>query len=198
MPDTGHTMGEAKEASSSDGLNALLGFGVIALMFYFFVIDPVHVYLRVREARNWPAVPCEAVSSRVTEGPYVEDLGQTYNVYIGYKYVYRGVGYESKRYGLTNDSHRSRFSRKRAEAITSRYNSGHRTVCYVNPKNPQEAVLERGFMANLSIHVIGAWIGFLLLAVELAVVLLFVLVGHRKTSEALERGLGQEPLYATK
>ncbi len=99
--------------------------------------------LRVLEARSWPATPCTIVHSEVRT--HAGDDGATYSVNVLYTYVVNGREHKSNRYrflgGSTGD-----FASK--ERIVRRLPPLTRTVCYVNPENPSEAVLDRDFSSD--------------------------------------------------
>jgi heme/copper-type cytochrome/quinol oxidase subunit 2 len=127
-----------------------VGLGV----FYAMFLRPA---AKILAARTWSETPCVVVSSQVSS--HSSDDGTTYSVDILYGYTVNGREYKSNRYHFMGGS--SSGYQGKAE-IVSRHSPGTRTVCYVNPKDPTDAVLERGFTNDL-------WFGLL--------PLLFVAVG---------------------
>lgn len=117
------------------GLFLLAGIGTS-----LFFIRPA---LRVLEARSWPATPCTIVDSEVRT--HSGDDGATYSVNVLYTYVVNGREYKSNRYrflgGSTGDFPSKERTVRRLTPLT-------RTVCYVNPENPSEAVLDRDFSSD--------------------------------------------------
>jgi hypothetical protein len=85
--------------------------------------------------------------------------GTTYSVNILYSYEYNEREFKANRYDFMGGS--SSGSRHKYD-IVARYATGSRTLCYVNPNDPTEAVLERGFTPTM-------WFGL--------IPLVFVLVG---------------------
>lgn len=87
---------------------------------------------------KWAETPCTVLSSRVKthSGDSI-----TYSVDIFYAYQFEGRDYKSNRYGLFGGS--SSGYRGKA-AVVARYPAGSKAVCYVDPKNPRDAVLKRG------------------------------------------------------
>lgn len=121
-----------------------LAIGVFALftivgvgMFYGIT---VRTSLMVLKARNWPAVTCTVLSSQVRS--HSGDHGSTYSVDVLYAYRMNGRDYRANRYSFMGGSS-SGYSGK--QAIVSRYPPGAQVICYVDPADPTQAVLERGF-----------------------------------------------------
>ena len=137
---------------------AIVFFGAFAVIggvvFYFISIRPLS---GVFNARKWPAVPCTVISSNVRS--HRGDKGSTYSINILYSYVIDDHTYKANSYDFIGGSS-SGYSRKRA--IVARYPPGSTSTCYVNPRDPNQAVLKRGFTPLM-------WIGLL--------PLLFCLVG---------------------
>jgi len=61
---------------------------------------------------------------------------------ISYTYTVEGREYRSNRYQLIVNS--SGYDNRKA-AIVAHYRPGMTAICYFNPKDPADAVLERGF-----------------------------------------------------
>jgi hypothetical protein len=137
-----------------------LGMGVFALftlvglvVFFFFSL---RMGWQVLSARNWPAVTCAVLSSEVRS--HRGDHGSTYSVDILYSYHIDGREYKANRYGFMGGSS-SGYSGK--QAIVSRYPPGTQTACYVDPNDPTNAVLERGFTPIMLIGLLPlAFVGF--------------------------------------
>lgn len=119
-----------------------------SVFFYFFFIRPG---MRATEARHWVETPCRIVSSRV--GEHSGQHGSTYSVDIVFSYMVDGRGFTSAHYGFMGGSS-SGYAGK--AAIVRRYPPGMRTVCYVNPSNPADAVIERGFTKEMLFGLIPA------------------------------------------
>ncbi len=113
--------------------------------------------LKVQVARDWPAVPCVVESSRVRS--HDSDDGTTYSVDILYRYEAGGKVRRSNRYAFLGGSS-SGYEGKRE--IVDTHPPDHETVCYVNPDDPSEAVLNREMTT-------GMWL--------LSFTLLFPLIG---------------------
>ena len=125
-------------------------FAVIgAALFYFLT---VRTFLKVQSARSWPTIPCVVESSRVKS--HSSDDGTTYSVDILYRYQVAGREYRSNRYSFMGGSS-SGYDGK-AEVVRQ-HPPGRRTICHVNPADPNDAVLLRGFTPLM-------WFGLLPLA----------------------------------
>ena len=111
------------------------------VMFYFFFMQPA---LRVMAARHWVERPCRIVSSEV--GSHPGSKGTTYSIDIVFRYMVGDRLFTSRRYGFMGGAS-SGYDGK--EAVVSRYPVGSERLCYVNPANPPDAVLERGFTADM-------------------------------------------------
>lgn len=95
---------------------------------------------QVVAARGWEEVPCEVVSSEVRE--HSGDDSSTYSIEVTYRYRYDGRDFESSRYQFLSGSSSGREGKQR---VVDRLPPGGPCVCWVDPENPSEAVLERGF-----------------------------------------------------
>ncbi|MCX8038738.1 MAG: DUF3592 domain-containing protein, partial [Candidatus Sumerlaeia bacterium] len=114
------------------GIFFLVG-GVLS---YFFTVLPVS---RALAARRWQPTPCKVISSTVRE--HSSDDGYTYSIDILYEYEVNGKRYRSNRYDLLGVSS-SGYERK--AAVVRQHPPGRETTCFVNPKDPHDAVLKRG------------------------------------------------------
>ena len=127
------------------------GIGVMIVFFGFFFLFGagflipffVQPTLQVVEARSWVEMPCEIVSSRVRTHP--GDDGATYSIDVLFRYEVDGREYESNRYQFMGGS-TSGYDRK--ARIVEAIPAGASTVCYVDPDEPFEAVIERGFTGD--------------------------------------------------
>ncbi len=124
----------------------IVGFPVLAIFLfaaaglYFISVKRV---VQVVDARDWPQIPCVVVSSSVSSSG---GEGTHYSAHVFYDYEVEGKRYQSSRYGFFPFS----FGRpSRAQEIVNRFPAGRRTVCYVNPDNPSEAVINRGLSSEL-------------------------------------------------
>ena len=111
-------------------------------------------------ARSWQETPCTIVSSKV--GHHSGGKGPTFSVKIIYRYDFNRREYQSNRYGIMGHFSSSGSSGK-AE-IVERYPAGSKSVCFVNPADPTESLLDRSITANILWGLLGlifAVVGFL-------------------------------------
>jgi len=109
----------------------------------------IRTFLKVQDARSWPATPCIVQSSRVKS--HDSDDGTTYSVDILYRYEARGREFRSNRYSFMGGS--SSGHAGKAE-IVAQYPPGRQTACFVNPSDPTDAVLVRGFTPVMLVGVV--------------------------------------------
>ena len=124
------------------GIGCLGGFfGLFGLaggaLFWFLGIHPL---LRAYDARSWAECPAQIVSSTV-ESHAGSKGGSTYNVAITFDYFFQGRNYRGTHYDFSSGSS-SGYEAKRE--IVDRFPEGARTTCWVNPKNPYDAVIDKG------------------------------------------------------
>jgi hypothetical protein len=132
----------------SDRASGVRGKGLAIGIFALFLIVGLGMFyglavrtsLLVLSARNWPAVTCTVLSSQVRT--HRGNRGSTYSVDVLYAYRVNGREYKANRYDLMGGSS-SGYDGKRA--IIRRYPPGARVICYVDPTDPTQAVLQRGF-----------------------------------------------------
>lgn len=128
-------------SGAKGGAGCLAGFFAIFLLFglgflAFFVIPAA----KVVAARAWRETPCTILESRVATHSD-SDGDDTYSVEVRYAYTYDGREHRSDRFRFMGGSS-SGYAGK--EAVVRRLSPGTRTVCYVDPANPADAVLDRG------------------------------------------------------
>lgn len=133
-------------------LSIFLIIGVVGL--YFLFVRPA---LGILAAKQWAAVPCVIERSDVRS--HDSDDGTTYSVDILYRYEVDGRTYRSNRYHFVSGSS-SGYDGKRA--IVRAHPVGSTRTCYVDPADPTQAVLQRGWASDM-------WFGL--------IPLVFVLVG---------------------
>jgi len=119
------------------GIFLLIGLGATGAM-----LLPIADIL---QARSWRETSCTILSSEV-ETHRGSKGSKTYSVAVSYEYLVDDQRYVSTRYKFVSGS-TSGYDGK-AE-IVERLQPGTKTVCYVSRKNPAEAVIERGFTADI-------------------------------------------------
>lgn len=132
--------------SPARGRNMGAGFFLLFALFGAGFLIPLFVMPAwgIVRAQNWKAVPCTIISSQVRT--HSDSDGSTYSIDILYRYVYEGKEYQSSRYKFMGGSSSGRSGKQR---IVDRYRPGTKATCYVNPDAPYEAVIDRGFTADM-------------------------------------------------
>jgi hypothetical protein len=125
----------------------LVFFAAGGAMLWFLTIRPVS---RVLAAQVWPGIPCTVVESHVEESS--DSDGTTYKAAVQTSFVYEGRQYTSNRYDFVDFSSSGRDGK---QEVVDRYPAGSTTTCYVNPSDPSEAVLVRGFSARYLVGLFG-------------------------------------------
>jgi hypothetical protein len=129
------------------------------VMVYFLGIVPG---LEVLAARSWVETPCEIISSEVAS--HSGQHGTTYSVAVVYSYMAGGRRVTCSRYQFSNSSSSGYDGKAK---IVDHYPPGSGAVCYVDPANPSNAVIERGVTSDMligaALAVVFAIIGFIVL-----------------------------------
>ncbi|OGV59747.1 MAG: hypothetical protein A2X45_16585 [Lentisphaerae bacterium GWF2_50_93] len=115
----------------------LIGLGV----FYAIGIVPARKML---EAEKWNKIPCRIISGDVAS--HSDSDGTTYSINILYAYEINGTPYKSNRYSFMGGSSSGYDGKKK---IVDSYPAGSSATCYVNPEDPSDTVLKRGFSAEM-------------------------------------------------
>jgi len=142
-PSAVSTVPESRERKSKYVLAGVFGTCAFAggLLLYPLGIKPV---ARTIAAASWVATPCKVLRAEVRQDGDEERI--TFSVYILYQYEYNGQTYKCDRYAFVPDSSGIYQSEDR---IVKQYRAAVNPVCYVNPNDPSDAVLERGFHPKL-------------------------------------------------
>jgi hypothetical protein len=112
----------------------------LALSYVLFV-KPV---MGVVHARHWTETPCLITDSYV--GRSHGRHGTSYRVDVEFSYAVDGARYSSSNYQF-DKGYSSGYVLKKV--IVDQYMPGQKSVCYVNPANPAEAVMMRDFTPGL-------------------------------------------------
>ena len=130
-----------ESASGCGRVGGSLFFGVFfaagCWMLYSFVFQP---FWGVYRASSWQPTPCVIVSSKLEENQ--GDDSTSYRIDITYKYEVAGREYRSDRFQFFGLASNTGVAGKRE--IVRNHPPGKKTTCFVDPRNPTEAVIERG------------------------------------------------------
>jgi hypothetical protein len=116
-------------------------FTLVGLGISLFFVWPI---VGIVQARGWRETPCTILTSAVKE--HSDSDGSTYSVEVTYEYVVNEQTYTSSRYRFMSFSSSGYQGKKE---VVDRLSPGTKTVCYVDRRNPSEAVIERGFTADM-------------------------------------------------
>lgn len=161
-------MGSFSERPSHPFLALLMSLGMVAVGWFAtkeIVWKPVSSYL---SALSWEEIPCTIQESRVERpAPPKRGInksdGRATRVGVIFSYTIGGRKYNSSRYDFLGAYKTG--ERDEQEAFVARSPKGTRTLCWVNPENPREAVLKRDFSADylvgslFSLFILGGFTG---------------------------------------
>lgn len=125
------------------GLFVVAGIG----LFIGLTLIPVGRWL---SAQDWKEAPCRIVSSEVAS--HSDSDGTTYSVAIVYDYEFGGRNYTGNRYDFVTGSSSGREGK---QAIVNRYPPGSQQRCYVDPGNPDNAILSKSFSKGYLVGLFG-------------------------------------------
>jgi hypothetical protein len=112
---------------------------------FFFWKATVEPLWWISAARSWEATPCTILSSEVKKSR--GSKGSTnYRSSVTYRYRFAGRVHTSSRVHFATMSSSGRGASAR---LLKRFPPGMETVCFVDPRNPAEAVLDRGASRDL-------------------------------------------------
>jgi len=113
---------------------------IFALAGLFFVwMTALNPFLESRSSGNWVETKCTIVSSKIDINR--DGDGTTYRPLIEFTYNYDGLDYQSDKFDFTslNRSH------SRCRQIVNDHAVGTRMGCFVDPSDPDKAVLVRDY-----------------------------------------------------
>ena len=97
-------------------------------------------YLRAKEMTTWPQVPCLILRSEVAEKRIGETVAPDYRFAVLFRYEFEGKDYESERWGLRGSMPRQ--DPTQAKKLVEEFPLGSQQLCWVNPREPQIALLK--------------------------------------------------------
>ena len=138
--------------------------GLIMSIFYSFI--PLYKY---HSARNWTQVPCKITKCEL-DTILKEQNREEYRLDVAYKYNYKGVEYQSTKgeFFVAGQGHLDRISNLAAKFSRQK-------TAFVNPRNPQEAVLNRDFEAR---HLLKFITPFIFLVIGILITFSYDLIYH--------------------
>jgi hypothetical protein len=191
--------------SSRAGLGCAIPFGLLfatvgLAAFWFISLNPL---LSAVKSAGWVETPCEILSSELER--HSDSDGSTYRVAVRYRYEWPPASlpvedggarahdaanslaraYESDRYDFSTGS--TNIGVKRMHDAIRALPPGHRTVCHVDPANPESAVLSRAIPRS-------AWFGAITLLFP-AFGILFIVLAWKGSRES--KAAARSPLAAS-
>lgn len=165
---TANTYGAMVVVRSGGALFALIGFGCLAYAWL--------AANRARASLEWRPAQARILRSHVAvqqdsmaRSEYNRSPTRTpvtyYSPDVEYEYGVQGTTYRSNSVFVVNASR----GKTDAEATVARYPAGGCATAWVDPRNPNRAVLERGVEANRSAYMTAAIVGAVFTAVGLAI-----------------------------
>ncbi|MBV8879238.1 MAG: DUF3592 domain-containing protein, partial [Planctomycetaceae bacterium] len=101
--------------------------------------------VNILQAGNWRQTPCTILTSKV-ERHSGSKGGSTYSIAVTYEYFVDEQRHVGARYKFMSGSSSGYDGKK---AIVDRLSPGTQTYCYVNRRDPDDSVIERGFTADI-------------------------------------------------
>ncbi len=139
-PAAGTAAPRSRRTSSGGGRGcAVAAFGVFALFGAGFMIPFALPVAHRLASTRWQQVPATIVWSGV--GAHSGDESATYSVDVLYEYDYGGERFRSNHYRFMGGSSSGSEAK---QAAVDRMPPGTRTVCWIDPRDPSRAVLDRG------------------------------------------------------
>lgn len=96
---------------------------------------------RAREMDQWRKADCFILESEVRERKIGLEVPSDYRFGLLFGYEFEGQPYSSENHALRGNAWVKDSSR--IHALINRYPAGSKQVCWVNPKEPQQAVLKK-------------------------------------------------------
>jgi Protein of unknown function (DUF3592) len=121
-----------------------VAFGLVFLVPFF--LAPAS---RSLAARSWESVGCEILASDVQA--HSDSDGTTYSVEVRYRYRFRGQEYEGNRYNFFSGSSSGQQGK---QDVVDGLPVGSTASCWVDPDDPYDSVLDRGFSGELAFGLI--------------------------------------------
>jgi hypothetical protein len=112
-----------------------------------FVALMARSYLRAKSMHEWPQLPCLILKSDVEEYGIGGTVESEYRLNILYRYDFQGKSFESNRWSLRGSIPKSNPSA--VEEMVQMYPVGTRSLCWVNPLQPSQALLKLDSKAPL-------------------------------------------------
>jgi hypothetical protein len=97
-------------------------------------------FARAHDMRAWPQVPCLILVSEVEERQIDRSSSPESRFKVEFGYEWQGSALTSNHWGWRGSPWSSEPSK--AQQLVEKYPAGSRSICYVNPREPDFAVLQ--------------------------------------------------------
>jgi len=104
-------------------------------------------FLRAKQMREWPVVPCVILASEVEQRQHDPYSAPEFRARIIYGYSWHDEAYSSDTYSLRGSKWSSQ--RHKAEQLCREFPAGSNTTCRVNPDSPSQSVIKTDSLAPL-------------------------------------------------
>lgn len=127
---------DKKQGSVGGNIGATIFFLVFFMMGMAFEVFLIREIVRNVVSRSWPKVSCTILESSVVDD---NNDRKPYRFSVKYQYFYQDIVRQSQRLGFKD----GKFSDYQdAQKLADKYPVGSENICFVNPKNPSEAILQ--------------------------------------------------------
>ena len=123
---------------------AFIGFS-LALIGALFVYLMARSYIRAKEMRGWPKTPCVILQSELEERRHDPNSPAEFRHQLSFGYEWQNQRLIGEKVTLRGNPWTNK--RNLAEQRLAEFPVGMNTECFVNPKNPQLAVLKPDSLA---------------------------------------------------
>ena len=117
----------------------------LAIIGGLFVFLMARSYMRAKEMRNWPKVPCVILASELEERRYDPNSPMEYRHRVNFGYEWQDQRMLGEKTTLRGNAWTNK--RKLADERLAEFHVGMNTECFVDPQNPQLAILKPDSLA---------------------------------------------------
>ena len=138
---------ESTSQTSARLLKTALGL-VLVIPGLAFVVLLWNSYQRAEETQHWTPTPCLITFSELLTEHATPNSPITYRAEIKYRYTFHGIAHECSKIHIKGVDGAS-SDRAKVVALTEKYPPGREATCFVDPAQPDIAVLEHATRAAL-------------------------------------------------
>ena len=135
---------QTREPRSGRWFMAFIGLS-LAIIGGLFVFLMARSFMRAKEMRNWPKVPCVILASELEERRHDPNSPIEYRHRVSFGYEWQGQGLLGEKTTLRGNPWTNK--RNLADERLAEFSVGMNTECFVHPQNPELAVLKPDSLA---------------------------------------------------